>query len=342
MAEQLKEERVKFLTGKQSLFIENIRRNLGFEWDRLAKIFKINIRTLNDWRREKTTMDYKAILDLCNNYDLKFPRKIKILPCFWHISKAARQGALARNKLYGNPGTPEGRRKGGLVTIKKFANNPNLARASGVIIRKDISYPKRCSELAEFVGIVLGDGGLSEYQLRVTLNRETDIRYVDFVRSLIKKLFNAPSLLILHKCDKSIDVTVYSRNLVEFLEKIGLKRGNKIKNKVDVPVWIKRNKRFQLACLRGLMDTDGSFYSYSHTVMKRKYLNYALCFTNRSKNLLKSTLKILKSHNFAPIIVNERVYLYNRKDIIRYFEIVSSHNYLEKYKDFMKRTKTIT
>ena len=75
------------------------------------------------------------------------------------ISKS-RLGGLRRVELYGNPGTPEGRSTGGKRTIQLFRSNPELARSLGFAVRKEIRCPARSSELAEFVGILLGDGGV--------------------------------------------------------------------------------------------------------------------------------------------------------------------------------------
>jgi hypothetical protein len=48
----------------------------------------------------------------------------------------ARLGGLRRVELYGNPGTPEGRSKGGKKTIRLFHRDKDLARKAGFIIRK--------------------------------------------------------------------------------------------------------------------------------------------------------------------------------------------------------------
>ena len=52
----------------------------------------------------------------------------------------------------------------------------------------------------------------------------------------------------------------HSLKLINFLEDKGFKPGNKIKNKLRIPSWIKNNRKFLKACLRGLYDTDGSVY----------------------------------------------------------------------------------
>ena len=319
------------------MFIANVKKRLNLGWDKLAKIFNINRRTLSDWCREKSTMNYKALLDLHMNCNIPIPKEIRILPQFWYVNRAAKLGALMRNKLHGNPGTPEGRRKGGLTTMSKFMHNPELAKKLGLRIIKDIKRPKRGLQLAEFVGIVLGDGGLTDYYLKITFNRDTDAEHADFMKELIKKLFKLIPRIITKKLDKGSDIAVYSKNLVEFLESNGLKRGNKVKNKADIPFWIKRNNKFQLACLRGLMDTDGSCYTYSHNVNKKRYHNVALCFTNASKPLLRSVYSIFDSNGYYPCITGKRVYVYGEDEIKKYFQKIGTHNnkHLHKYQKFV-------
>jgi intein/homing endonuclease len=336
MAEQIGNKRVKFPGGKQRLFIANVNKKLNVDRDKLSGIFNINRRTLSDWCREKSTMSYKVLLDLYANYNISIPKEIKILSQFWYVDKAAKLGALVRNKLYGNPGTPEGRRRGGLVTIRKFMRSPELAEKLGLRILKDIKRPKSGLHLAEFVGIVLGDGGLTDYQLKITFNRETDAEYADFVKELIKKLFKLTPKVIHKKLDKGSDIAVYSKNLVKFLENNGLKRGNKVRNKADIPLWIKRNNKFQLSCLRGLMDTDGSCYVYSHNVHEKRYYNVALCFTNASKALLKSVYDIFDSNGYYPCVTGRRVYVYRENEIKKYFQKVGTHNpkHFENYNRF--------
>jgi len=318
------------------LFIASVNKKLNVSRDKLSEIFNINRRTLSDWSREKSSMNYKVLLDLETNYNISIPKEIEILPQFWYVNRAAKLGALMRNKLYGNPGTPEGRRKGGLATMKKFMHRPKLAKKLGLRIIKNIKRPKSGLQLAEFVGIVLGDGGLTDYQLKITFNRDTDAEYADFVQELIKKLFKLSPRIIHKKLDKGSDIAVYSKNLVEFLESRGLKRGNKVRNKVDIPRWIKKNERFQLSCLRGLMDTDGSCYAYSHKVNKKRYRHVALCFTNASEALLRSAYNILESNGYHPCLTGRRVYVYGKNEITKYFKEVGTHNdkHLRKYQKF--------
>lgn len=199
----------------------------------------------------------------------------------------ARLGGLRRVELYGNPGTPEGRSKGGKETIRLFHRDKNLARKYGFIIRKEIKYPLRCVELAELIGIILGDGGIpGNHQLIISFNNKTDRAYSLFLGNILRKLFSINHHIHPRKDSNGADIVVNSSNLIDFLLKQGLIAGNKVKNQVDIPDWIKNKPEYQKACLRGLIDTDGSFYCHSYKSNGKNYKYIKLCFANRSKPLL--------------------------------------------------------
>jgi len=180
----------------------------------------------------------------------------------------ARLGGLRCIELHGNPGTPEGRSRGGRKTTSLFSQNPALAKSLGFVTRKEIKYPPKSEELAELIGIILGDAG------------------------------------------------------------------NKVRNQVDIPSWIHRNIIYQKACLRGLIDTDGSFYLHEYKLNGQKYRYLKLCFTNRSKPLLNSAFAIFKNLRLKAYLDGDHVSIYSRPEIKRYFQEIGSHNpkHLHKFK----------
>ena len=54
--------------------------------------------------------------------------------------------------------------------------------------RKKVVLPKYSSELAEFFGIMLGDGHLSDYQVTVTLGTK-EMAYAEYIVTLMAALF---------------------------------------------------------------------------------------------------------------------------------------------------------
>ena len=332
--------RIVLSKGRQKEFLNKIHKVGALDWPDMANICDASERAIRDWRREKYYMKHEALMALSRETSVDFGHIEKILPDHWSVKKAASVGAKRRYEMYGNPGTPGGRKKGGINSQRKFRDNPKYAEKLGIKVKKVIKIPKNSPELAEFIGLLLGDGGITKYFVTISFNRETDKKHSIYMQELVKKLFRVSSSIISgrNRDDKADNVVIYSKNLVEFLRKKGLKPGNKINNKIDIPCWIKSKKECKIACVRGLIDTDGSFYSYKNKIGGKTYKNFAICFTNYSVPLLNSVYQILKELRFKPTQTGQRVYLHKKKDIEEYVNTVGSHNpkHVNKYKAYKK------
>lgn len=329
--------RIKFLKIGPKNFFQKIQNKTGLTLHGLAKVCKVHRRTMLDWKNAKSLMSLSVFKKMCEIGGLKSPI-IKILPEFWHIKEAAKKGAIARYKKYGNLGTPEGRSKGGKAACRKFLANPRLAQELGFFVRKKIHYPNKSPKLAELIGVLIGDGGITNYQVRVTQNKETDKEYARYVTGLFKDLFHLKSTVREEKEEKVCEVIVSSRNLVEYLIKLGLKRGDKIRQRIDIPDWIKRDENLKIACLRGLIDTDGSFYVDVHKIKNKYYFNPGIDFCTHSLPLFLSVKKILKDLNYHPTGEKEHIRLRRENEIIRYFKEIRPNNpkHILKFKNFLK------
>lgn len=180
--------------------------------------------------------------------------------------------------------------------------------------------------LAEFIGILLGDGSIIEGHVRIYNNNKTDRNYAYFIKKVITKLFKITSTITVR--DKNtIIVTASSKSLVLFLMDCGMKVGNKMLNGADVPEWILKDNEFVKSCLRGLMDTDGGIYFHNHTTKGIRYRHMGLCFTSHSKVLLNSVHKMFLRFNLNCKIAGGRhIFIYDRKEVAKYMQIVGSHN----------------
>lgn len=332
--------RVKFLECRQSEFLNRIKTSRNLEWPDIAGSCGVHTRTLFDWRRNKYQMGYESLSRLTKRYNLALPKRIEILPDTWNIKNAARLGALRRNELYGPPGTQEDRRKGGLTTWRRYRVNPKRFEGTGFNGPKDIICPQKSHLLAELIGIILGDGSLTKYQIRVSLNNKTEKEYAVFISDLIKKLFKIKVNLAIRK-KNACDLVVSGVNLIKYLVSLGLSVGDKMHNRVRIPKWILANRSYATACLRGLIDTDGGVYYHNHVTKGIRYLHLGLGFTSHSYPLLKDAHNIFLSLDF-PAKINSRghVFLYDRREIERYFIKIGTHNihHLQRYRNyFIKR-----
>lgn len=334
--------RVEFPKGKQKEWLLKIISNNEATENELAKICKVSTRTIRDWKREKYKISGKTLYQLSKKYNTKIPSYTKNIPDYWYSQKGAKLGALRRMELYGPPGTPEGRKKGGRNSQRNRKLHPELYPYC--IAEKDFIMPEKSKELAEIIGIILGDGGVTDYQLKVTLNKETEPEYIEFVLALFEKIFRT-------KCrkyyfhgtskDKVCDITINGINLIKILIKLGIKKGNKTKHQVGVPKWITENSKYSEACLRGLIDTDGGIYFHHHKTNGFLCFNLGLCFTSHSTPLLNFVCQLLLKLGFHPKRGSKHIYLYQYNEIIKYFDIIgtnNSHN-LKRLKQFVKQKK---
>ena len=328
--------RVKMANGLQEKFLNSVSKAMNSDWVGLSRITNVSSRTLFDWRREKYKMSYETLRKLNRISKVEIPKAMEILPDYWNVRKAGLAGGIERNRLYGNLGTVEGRIKGGKISQYRFSKNPEYARKVGFNVRNTILSPKNSEFLAEFMGIALGDGGVTNHQVTISLNSKTEVVYADFIKKLIFDLFGIHSTIKTKK-DNSIRVIATGRNLVDFLLSRGLKIGNKIKQQIGVPRWILRNKQFMKSCLKGLIDTDGGIYFHKHVTKGIKYRHMGLCFTSYSRPLLIFVYKALLNFNIsAKINENGRVFVYNRMGVKKYFDIIGSHNshHIERFNSY--------
>ncbi len=317
--------------GSQKKFIDAIRKKSGLTLKAISEICDKNQKTLSDWSTEKSSMSYESAVLLSNKFSVSLPAGSKKVSDFWYTQKAGKIGGAICNAKYGNPGTAEGRKLGG-----KRSLIIHQTLKTGFKIRKNIKLPKHDKLLAEFIGIVLGDGGITYHQVTVSLNSQSDKEYGDWIVVFIKSLFDLEvTSKERHKNDRHLITT--SVNLVEFLVKTGLSRGNKVKNQIDIPNWIKKNKKFQIACIRGLIDTDGCIYIDKHKHKNKIYRNICLDFTNASIKLLESVYKILDGLNLEPRKYSKSIKIRKEAKVKKYFEIIGTHNskHLNKFNKFI-------
>ena len=334
--------RILFRSTKQNQYLSEIKQISGLSVDKLAFLCSVSPRTFRDWLRGKYNISENASSILQSKTGIKLPEDIEIVNDYWYITKGARKGALRRMELYGSLGTKEGRRKGGINSQLRRKENPELYRLLGCNLRKEfkVNYPSIL--FAEIAGIILGDGGMTDYQLRITVSSLVDGPYATFIISLFKKVFGQePSW---HKCSccNSIDITLSGVGLIEELERWGFVRGDKVKHQVGFPKWIWSDIEFQKACVRGLMDTDGGCYFHKHKSNHLVYRNFGMCFANESLPLIISMAKVLKSLGikFSLDKKSTRIYIYSFTEIKKYFKLIGSHNAknVEKFNSYLNES----
>ncbi len=192
---------------------------------------------------------------------------------------------------------------------------------------RKINLPSLSPDLAEFIGIMLGDGGLTSSQCIVYLNSETDQEFAYYVRDLILKLFGLTPKIYVHKKHKVWRVSISSVSLVRYLILRGLSVGGKVNLQSGVPNWIWRKSDYIKGCVRGLIDTDGSFILHKYKVRQKEYSYAKISFTNRSKPLIDFVYQALNNLGFNPKkSYKHQVWLHRQAEVMRYLEEIGVRN----------------
>lgn len=197
--------------------------------------------------------------------------------------------------------------------LKRFGIPSNPASR----MRRDVILPVGyTADLAEFFGVMLGDGKLSHFQIAVNLGTK-EMFYAEYLVNLIFSIFNVRPKIAIRKTGHK-DIYLGSVAITDWLRKEGLVY-NKVLSQVDVPKWITRDGSFIKRFLRGFFDTDGSVYKLRWGVQVE--------FTNKSAPLLRSARNMLMYLGYRPSRVSgPKVYLTRKDDLARFFREIAPKN----------------
>ena len=154
-------------------------------------------------------------------------------------------------------------------------------------------------ELAEFLGIMVGDGcishkltkdGYQDYFISISGNKILDKEYFEgVVTPLFKSLFNLNVKYNYHKNQNTISTAIRSKGLFEFLKFMGISPAPK--NYPYIPIIISRSNLVKWFLI-GLFDTDGCL------CLKKRHTNFpyypTITITQKSRGIIENLEKVLK------------------------------------------------
>ena len=287
--------RLKFVKGKQKELINSFRINNKLSWKELCGLFNVKYGKLIAYFNETSLID-ENIYSLCDS--------------------EKKYGKFIIERKEDNWGM----KKGGL---NSFGST------------KKIKKPKEGKALAEFYGAMLGDGNSHRtkyyrsrnnkrgvYVIRIVGDSRLDRRYhLEYLKPLIENLFAVKVNSKFLKDRNVMFIAAYGVELISFLEKKGFPPGNKIKNKLRIPSWIKKNKNYLKACLRGLYDTDGSVYKLTNQN------SHQICFTNVNQGLLQDVRNGLLSLGINCSKISKKdIYITKKSELRKFLKLIGFNN----------------
>src|SRR3989338_9983480 len=179
--------------GEQRRFILEVLKKSGLTVVSLAKYLHTGKTNIHHWKNSngKNHAPYEIISKLANEFHISMPAILDIKDENW------------------------GRRKGAVLGLLKWSHK-----------RVNTFYvPQKNTLLAEFCGIVLGDGGVTNSQCQISLNSEADLAYITNVNNMNKTLFHCKVGNYKDKRSKVITTTITGVRFIILLKKFGIFRG---------------------------------------------------------------------------------------------------------------------
>ncbi|MBU1112092.1 MAG: hypothetical protein ABIG93_05375 [archaeon] len=193
---------------------------------------------------------------------------------------------------------------------------------------------KYTTELAEIVGIMLGDGCLYKAKNRknsystIITSGKNEINWINYVKILFENYFD--QTFKISEIKWGLQAKNYSDTVARHLIKAGLHHGNKIDNKTEIPQWIFKKKDFLSKTVQGLFDTDGCIYnkygSYAQIEFKFGCVKTTSSVHKAVSELGFNPTKIQKQFNSATGKYRWRFYLSRQKEIDLFFQTIKPKN----------------
>jgi DNA-binding transcriptional regulator WhiA len=190
-------------------------------------------------------------------------------------------------------------------------------------------------DLAELLGVLAGDGHLSNinHEISVTCHRELDRDYIiNYVSNLFYQLFGVNVKIKEQDHNNTIKSVVNSKMLSQFLtSKFKIPKGKK-KGNLHIPKQLLQRKKLLRAYIRGLFDTDGSFYLRRKTSM-------VVSIASRDLQYLDEVKQALIFLNYKPSVSGKNLCIYRQEQIKMFFKEIGSSNkkHKNKYDNFINR-----
>ena len=189
-------------------------------------------------------------------------------------------------------------------------------------------------ELAELMGVMLGDGCLStytnqkKYMIYIAGHKVDDFEYHNInTRKLFKSVFNKDIKICFRKDENTLFIRFSDKKIFHQFQELGVAVGWKYDH-IHVPSYLRNSDRLMFAFLRGLIDTDGSVvFSKQH----RGIPYYPrIEIASKSRPFLIEIMEFLREKGFygsvSKKMINARLEIPGKKNLALWMEKVGFSN----------------
>jgi hypothetical protein len=204
--------------------------------------------------------------------------------------------------------------------IDNFSKWREQMKAVG-LIRSTYPNFERNADLAELIGVILGDGHIRSYPRTEELSifsNSNNPGFIERYSKLVEKIFDKKPAQTVHSKLNCIRIRIYQKNISS---RLGIPLSPRAKLDIKIPSWISKNKLYIVRYLRGLYEAEGC-----HCVHKPTS-TYKIFFSNRNKSMLNNVYTLTRKLGFSSHRSLHQVQISKKEEVYRFMELIEFRKY---------------
>jgi hypothetical protein len=176
-------------------------------------------------------------------------------------------------------------------------------------------------DLAELLGIVLGDGHIHKHirceSLRI-VGDANKMGFVDRSTKLVYSVFKKHPKIAKRKSSNGVNITFYEKNISQ---RLNIPTGSRAKYEFVLPLWMARNKKYKIRFLRGLYEAEGSL-SHSPATYTHKFI-----FSNANIYLLELVASLVRELGFTISVSTRKAQVSRKQEVQKLADLIQFRHY---------------
>ena len=204
--------------------------------------------------------------------------------------------------------------------IDNFAKWRRQAKKNGSVRSR---YPVliKSGDLAELIGVTLGDGHIRKYPRTEELSIFSNSNNPGFINrysKLVSKIFNHKPAITNHGKRNCVRIRIYQKKIAS---RLNLPYSPRKFLHISVPAWILKKDRLIGRYLRGLYEAEGCYCVHKPTS------TYKVFFSNVNISMLNNVFRLLKKLGFHPHKDNLRVQISRKEEVFKFLNLIQFRKY---------------
>jgi hypothetical protein len=180
---------------------------------------------------------------------------------------------------------------------------------------------RKDGNLAELIGVVLGDGHIGVFPrcefLRI-VGSGNNPGFRDRYASLVERVFQKEPHVALRTREDAYNITIYQKLISK---RLAIPSGNRSNHSFVLPDWIEENNEYRIRFLRGLYEAEGSLCFHPKTY------THKFIFTNMSLALLDVVFRLVSDLGFHPHRTKRDIQVSRKAEVQKLADLLQFRHY---------------